>query len=205
MDACHLLLGRPWQYGTSAQHDGKRNVYHIKKNGENLTMTSLPDDGKEKTSTSSVMLVGEKEFMKGLREEKKLCFAIVVKPKDNIPKKEKNQNLLKNVGPKEVADLLDQYKGIVVDGTNDTLPPERMISHCIDLIPGATLPNKATYKLTPEQNAEIARQIEELLEKGFRRKSVSPCVVPIVLAPKKEGNWRLCIDSRAINKITIRY
>lgn len=61
--------------------------YHIKKNGENFTMTSLPDDAKEKTSTSSVMLVGEKEFMKGLREEKTPCFFVVVKPKDNIPKK----------------------------------------------------------------------------------------------------------------------
>ncbi|XP_059073402.1 uncharacterized protein LOC131874169 [Cryptomeria japonica] len=186
MDAYHILLGRPWQYDMSTQHDGKRNVYHIKKNSENFTMTSLPADGQEKNSTGSVMLVGQKEFMKGLQEDQTMCFAIVVKPKDSIPKQEKNQNLLKNVGPKELADLLDQYKGIVADGTNDVLPPEGMTSHYIDLIPGATLPNKAAYKLTPEQNAEIARQIQELLEKGFIRKSVSPYAIPLVLAPKKE-------------------
>lgn len=59
--------------------------------------------------------------------------------------------------------------------------------------------------MTPEQNEEVARQIQELLDQGLIRKSISPCVVPTVLAPKKGGTWRLCIDSRAINKITIRY
>ena len=85
------------------------------------------------------------------------------------------------------------------------LPPIRDISHCIDFIPRATLPNKAAYKMTPQQNEEIARQVEELLDSGLIAKSLSSYVVPVVLAPKKEGTWRLCVDSRAINKITIRY
>jgi hypothetical protein len=96
-----------------------------------------------------------------------------------------------DVGPKEVKGLLEKYHGIVAGSTPASLPPKREVSHCIDLIPGATLPNKAAYKLTPEQNAEIARQIEDLLSKGLIRKSVSPCAVPAVLAPKKEGTWRL--------------
>ena len=58
--------------------------------------------------------------------------------------------------------------------------------------------------MTPQQNEEIARQIQELLDQGLIRKSISPCVVPIVLALKK-GVWRLCMDSRAINRIKIRY
>ena len=59
--------------------------------------------------------------------------------------------------------------------------------------------------MTPQQNEEIAKQVQELLDKGLIRKSLRPCAVPSVLAPKKDGKWRLCTDSRAINRITIRY
>ena len=64
----------------------------------------------------------------------------------------------------------------------------------IDFIPGASLPNEASYKMTPKQNKEIERQVQELLDQGLMKKSISPCVVPIFLAPKKRGKWRMCIE-----------
>lgn len=81
----------------------------------------------------------------------------------------------------------------------------RSIRHHMDLIPGASLPNKAAYRLTPKKNEEIQRQVEELLRKGLIRECLSPCTVPTVLAPNKGGELIMCTNFRAINKITIRY
>jgi hypothetical protein len=107
--------------------------------------------------------------------------------------------------PEEVHELLDNFADIVVDEMPISLPPIRSISHHIDLIQGESIPNKARYRLTPRENEEVKNQVQERLDKGLVRESLSPCVLPTVLSPKKDGGWRICTDSRSINKITIRY
>ena len=70
---------------------------------------------------------------------------------------------------------------------------------------GASLPNKVAYILIPQENEEIKQHVQDLLDKGLVKESLSPCAMPTVLIPKKDGGWRMCTDSRAINKINIMY
>ncbi|WVZ63929.1 hypothetical protein U9M48_013520 [Paspalum notatum var. saurae] len=90
--------------------------------------------------------------------------------------------------PPAVANLLQEFKDVFPAEILPGLPPLRGIEHQIDLIPGATLPNRAAYRTNPEEAKEIQRQVQELLDHGYVRESLSPCAVPIILVPKKNDD-----------------
>jgi hypothetical protein len=81
----------------------------------------------------------------------------------------------------------------------------RRITPHIDLILGENIPNMEAYRMTHKQDEGIRNHVHESLDKGSIKEILNPCVVPTVLSTKKDGGWILCTDSRAINKITIRY
>jgi hypothetical protein len=81
------------------------------------------------------------------------------------------------------------------------LPPDREIEFSVDLLPGSGPISKAPYRMAP---AELKELLQELLDKGFIRPSVSPWGAPVLFVKKKDGNMRLCIDYREINRVTVR-
>ncbi|XP_065851249.1 uncharacterized protein [Euphorbia lathyris] len=87
-----------------------------------------------------------------------------------------------------------EFKDLFPEEMPNKLPPIRGIEHQIDFVPGAQIPNRPAYRSNPEETKELQRQVEELMAKGLIRESMSPCAVPVILVPKKDGTWRMCID-----------
>jgi hypothetical protein len=104
-----------------------------------------------------------------------------------------------------VADILQEHADVFPSDVPAGMPPLRGIEHQIDLIPSAVLTNHAPYRTNPEETKEIQRQLQELHDNGYVRESLSPCAGLVILVPKKDGSWRMCVDCRTINNITIRY
>ncbi|GKB72546.1 putative reverse transcriptase domain-containing protein [Tanacetum coccineum] len=84
------------------------------------------------------------------------------------------------------------------------LPLTRQVEFQIDLIPGAAPVARAPYRLAPSEMKELSEQLKELSDKGFIRPSSSPWGAPVLFVKKKDGSFRMCIDYRELNKLTVK-
>ncbi|GJW48976.1 putative reverse transcriptase domain-containing protein [Tanacetum coccineum] len=84
------------------------------------------------------------------------------------------------------------------------LPPARQVEFQIDLIPGAAPVARAPYRLAPAKMQELSAQLQELSDRGFIRPSSSPWGAPVLFVKKKDGSFRMCIDYRKLNKLTVK-
>ncbi|XP_057522558.1 uncharacterized protein LOC130802561 [Amaranthus tricolor] len=194
MNACHVLLGRPWQYDKRSMHNGFTNTYIIKHEGKLKELVPLPPHRTVPPPVREpVHLISRKVCEKEIKNKNEV-YVLVTKEVEQAAEI-----------PQAVKPLLQQFKDVFPDELPEGLPPVRGIEHQIDLIPGAPLPNKPAYRANPTETRELQRQVEELLRRGYVRESLSPCAVPTLLVPKKDGTWRMCIDSRSVNNITIKY
>lgn len=209
MDISHLLLGRPWEYDRRVLHDGAENTYRFTWNSHTILLlpskepiSTIP---KSPTSTrvaphppsdhSKTLLCSYATFVSELQQEGR-AYALV---------STQCHQVLTAVTPPSLVSVLEEYSDVFPTDLPQGLPPLRDIQHQIDLTPGATLPNRPHYRMSPVEHEELRRQVKDLLQKGHIRESLSACAVPALLIPKKDGSWRMCVDSRAINKITVRY
>ncbi|XP_071718568.1 uncharacterized protein [Rutidosis leptorrhynchoides] len=192
MNACHILLGCPWQFDRKTKHDGYRNTYSFYKDGVHVTLAPL--DTRQKSTKKPNLFLNRSDIM-AARKTTSIVFVLVIT----------EENSVVNDIPDEVVPLMEEFSNVFPNEIPPGLPLMRDIHHCIDFIPGSTIPNKPAYRMNPTEFEELQRQVTELLEKGLIRESKSPCAVPALLVPKHGGTFRMCIDSRAVNKIIIKY
>nr|GEY85111.1 putative reverse transcriptase domain-containing protein [Tanacetum cinerariifolium] len=84
------------------------------------------------------------------------------------------------------------------------LPPTRQVEFQINLIPVAAPVARAPYQLAPSKMKELSDQLQELFDKGVIRPSSSPWGAPVLFVKKKDGSFRMCIDYRELNKLTVK-
>ena len=84
------------------------------------------------------------------------------------------------------------------------VPPEREVDLSIEVVQGTTPISRAPYHMAPTELKELKTQLQELLDKGFIRPSVSPWGAPVLFVKRKDGTLRMCIDYRQINKVTVK-
>ncbi|GJS55187.1 RNA-directed DNA polymerase [Tanacetum coccineum] len=172
------------------KHDGFQNTYSFKKDGVNITL--VPFDSRQTQAKGSNLFTKKINFERLLKTSP-YVFILVVVEDDKIISK----------APLQVQTLLKEFADVIPDDIPFGLPAMRDIQHCIDFIPGSGMLNRLAYRMNPKEFAELQRQVTEFMEKGLIRESMSPCAVPALLVPKHGGTFQMCIDSRALNKITI--
>jgi hypothetical protein len=84
------------------------------------------------------------------------------------------------------------------------LPPERDVEFVIELKPGTTPISRRSYRMPPNELAELKTQLQDLLEKGFIGPSSSPWGCPAIFVKKKDQTLRMCVDYRPLNEVTVK-
>src|SRR6185295_5671092 len=84
------------------------------------------------------------------------------------------------------------------------MPPDRDVEFAIELQPGTAPISRRFYRMPPNELAELKKQLQELLDKGYIRPNTSPWGCPALFVKKKDHGLRLCVDYRPLNAVTIK-
>jgi hypothetical protein len=178
MEACSLLLGRPWQYDTDSLHHGHSNHYSFMFKGQKIIIHPMTPEQivkddlacaaktakqlepspstsvKSEIKLNAPVLLATRADFDDLRDAHLPCYALVcssmIVSLDDAPSLD--------ISP-AVANLLQEYADVFPKDLPPGLPPLRGIEHQIDLIPGTQLPNRAPYRTNPDEMKEIQQQV----------------------------------------------
>lgn len=141
MDACHLLLGRPWEYDRNTNHNGRTNTYSFLFDGVKITL--MPNKPKELASKPTGTLLTVSQFEDQLEQGGEVFVLIGKEVAED------------SEIPEAMIPLIKEFFDVFPDELPDGLPPLHDIQHHIDLEPGSQLPNRPHYRMSPVEHEEL--------------------------------------------------
>ncbi|KAE8729756.1 cytochrome P450 78A7-like [Hibiscus syriacus] len=153
------------------------------------TVEASKEKGRDATQLSAIQLG------KGIKKGD-ITYLAMLKEDNEI---EKTDDL-----PPIIREVLEENKDVMPPELPNKLPPRREVDHKIELEPGTKPPALAPYRMAPPELEELRRELKELVDMGIIRHSKAPYGEPVLFQKKHDGSLRMCVDYRALNKVTIK-
>lgn len=187
LEGYDVVLGTQWLSTLGPiEWDFSKMEMTFKVNGKEVTLRGL--------SSPTNKIVSSPKILRETKKNKGVMLLYSLKASPTTP-----YNL--HV-PSQSTDLLHKYGSVLKSPT--CLPPRRTQDHRIPLKPGQGPVSVKPYRYPYFQKTAIEKLVEEMLASGVIRPSNSPYSSPVILVKKRDGSWRMCVDYRALNSITVK-
>ncbi len=187
LKVANVILGLPWLRQHNPDIDWSSNIVRLISDGRIIKLVPTQSHSNE------IELVSALQFKRSMRKAD-MNYLIYIR----------SDNDSESVNTTSVPSIVSEYQDVFPDDLPEGLPPSRAVDHRIELESGHVPPSKTPYRLNQAETDELNKQLTELLKKGYIRPSVSPYGAPVMFASKKDNSYRMCMDYRALNKITIK-
>ena len=194
-----VILGEDWLNKFRANICYMTKTCTAYKNGAKYLLRPIRDQTYNSPTSVQSLLLNAAQVNKLQRQGCVHLFMIKVSDSALDPSNKEDNSNTPSPG---VQKILKDFEDITKP--RETLPPVRDTAHTIPLEPGHKPPFRPIYRLSPVELNEVERQVSELLKQGLIEPSSSPYGAPVLFVTKKDGSLRMCIDYRALNKITIK-
>jgi hypothetical protein len=145
------------------------------------------------------------QFKKEARRNREDVYLCLVRTADAEPAEEDKKKSKEDQELQRMAEeMMEEYKDVFPAELPAGLPPKRSIEHKIELVLGSQPTSRGVYRMSTAELDELKKQLQELTDLGFIRPSESPYGAPVLFVKKKDGVLRMCVDYRALNKVTIK-